>query len=158
MALSLDPQFRDALARAICEDPLWGSDSANGAPGDKPGASAWDLLPKTTQTAFRRQADEIAQMLGTIGAVVLPIEEGGHPFQVRPVELEVLAEQEHERWMRDRRAGGWCHGPRRDSADRTHPSMIPYSELPESERDKDRERVLRFPGLLVAAGLGVVRS
>jgi hypothetical protein len=59
--------------------------------------------------------------------------------------------------MRARRSGGWRYGPRKDCVAKTHPSMVAYAELPESERAKDRERVERFSRLLREAGLGVIR-
>ena len=59
-----------------------------------------------------------------------------------PKELETLVEQMaknvHEVWAQTRIAQGWTYGERRDDQLKTHPSLIPYEELTEEERDYDR--------------------
>ena len=52
--------------------------------------------------------------------------------------LERLAENAHEAWAVTRMAQGWTHGPARDDAAKKHPSLIPYRELTEAEKDLDR--------------------
>ena len=47
------------------------------------------------------------------------------------------AEQEHIEWAQQKAADGWQYGPKKDEAAKTHPMLIPYSELPESQRLKD---------------------
>jgi hypothetical protein len=149
-------KIRNALARAFQADPLWGSDFP-GDQEDRPSAPLWDPLRLTKRRSVRQQADDVTAILGTVGAVIVPLRSGGQPLEIRPGELELLAEEEHERWMRTRAKGGWRRGQVKDSVKRTHPSMVPYRELSESERDKDRERILRLPAILERAGLGVDR-
>jgi hypothetical protein len=36
---------------------------------------------------------------------------------------------------------GWAYGPQRDDASRTHPCLLPYEDLPESEKAYDRVMV-----------------
>jgi ryanodine receptor 2 len=52
--------------------------------------------------------------------------------------LERLAENAHEVWAATRVAQGWTYGPARDDANRKHPCLVPYSDLPESEKEFDR--------------------
>lgn len=47
------------------------------------------------------------------------------------------AEALHEEWVRAYERMGWRYGPKRDVEKKTHPDMIPYSELNCLERDKD---------------------
>ncbi len=51
---------------------------------------------------------------------------------------ECLAENVHEHWSRQRLAEGWHYGLRRDDDKKEHPSLVPYAELSESEKDYDR--------------------
>jgi hypothetical protein len=51
---------------------------------------------------------------------------------------EKLAKNTHDVWARQRLADGWRQGPERDDAKKTHPSLVPYDELPESEKEYDR--------------------
>ncbi|PIG96888.1 RyR domain-containing protein [Deinococcus sp. UR1] len=46
-------------------------------------------------------------------------------------------EQQHELWRATRIADGWVHGPVKDTEFRTHPALVPYSELPREQRLKD---------------------
>lgn len=71
--------------------------------------------------------------------------------------LEPMAEAEHNGWMAHRAANGWTYGPVRDDAAKKHPSMVPYAELPESEKEKDRNNVRHYPDFAARAGLKIVR-
>jgi hypothetical protein len=55
-------------------------------------------------------------------------------------------QQVHETWVRAREMQGWTHGPAKDSRLKTHPCLLPYRDLPEHQRVKDR--VLR--GIVLA--------
>jgi len=55
---------------------------------------------------------------------------------------------EHIRWSWDKRLNGWLHSDVRNSSDKTHPGLVPFEELPESEKQKDRELVRLIPALL----------
>lgn len=47
------------------------------------------------------------------------------------------AEGLHAVWCRGKAAGGWRRGEHKNPDAKTHPSLVPYGELPESERVKD---------------------
>jgi ryanodine receptor 2 len=70
--------------------------------------------------------------------------------------LELCAEAEHIGWMKERRDAGWRYGRVRDNGLRVHPLMVPYDELPESERSKDRDAIRNYPQVLRIAGYRVV--
>ncbi|MCB1088667.1 MAG: AAA family ATPase, partial [Verrucomicrobiae bacterium] len=67
--------------------------------------------------------------------------------------LERLAISEHLGWNAERRANGWVHGKTRDDTRKKHPSLVSWSELSETDREKDRENVKTIPRLLKEAGL-----
>lgn len=46
-------------------------------------------------------------------------------------------EQSHEGWMREKIDAGWTYGPTKDPERKTHPCLVPYSELPPEQRAKD---------------------
>jgi hypothetical protein len=43
----------------------------------------------------------------------------------------------HEAWMADKKKDGWKLGPVKDSVRKTHPCMIDYYFLPQSQKVKD---------------------
>jgi hypothetical protein len=47
------------------------------------------------------------------------------------------SEELHESWCADKRAAGWVCGLTKNAAAKTHPCLVPYSELPEEHRRKD---------------------
>lgn len=77
--------------------------------------------------------------------------------QVRlPEDLEQLVEKMarnvHEVWAAGRIADGWTWGPVRDDALKHHPCLIPYEELPESEREYDRHTAVETLKLILSLG------
>jgi hypothetical protein len=46
-------------------------------------------------------------------------------------------EEAHDSWWRAYEAMGWVYGPVRDVEAKTHPDMVPFSELELREQDKD---------------------
>lgn len=47
-------------------------------------------------------------------------------------------EQQHEAWLAAKAADGWKHGPVKNPEAKEHPCMVPYAELPEAQKHKDR--------------------
>lgn len=47
------------------------------------------------------------------------------------------ASAQHDQWLAQKKADGWKFGKTKDAAKKTHPMMVPYSQLPEFERRKD---------------------
>ena len=63
-----------------------------------------------------------------------------------PEELNALIEQisknVHEVWAQNRMEQGWTYGEERSDALKQHPCLIPYEELPEIEKDYDRDTAI----------------
>jgi hypothetical protein len=65
---------------------------------------------------------------------------------------EAIAENAHEVWAVNRKAEGWSYGSKRDDEKKQNPCMIPYSQLPESEKAYDREMAVNTIKLLIKLG------
>lgn len=50
---------------------------------------------------------------------------------------DTTPEQSHEEWLKDKEANGWVYGEVKDLANKTHPNILPYAELPPEQRAKD---------------------
>lgn len=70
---------------------------------------------------------------------------------------ERLAENAHDLWAAQRMAQGWTFGRQRDDALKLHPCLIPYDELPESEKVYDRQTALGTLKAIVALGFSIQR-
>ncbi len=46
-------------------------------------------------------------------------------------------EDSHRSWMNQKLIDGWKFGPVKDEVQKTHPCMVPYAELPATQRAKD---------------------
>ncbi|MFT3725247.1 MAG: RyR domain-containing protein [Hyphomonadaceae bacterium] len=44
---------------------------------------------------------------------------------------------QHDQWMLLKTSEGWKHGKAKSGTKKTHPMLVPYSELPEIEKRKD---------------------
>lgn len=66
--------------------------------------------------------------------------------------MEVLARNAHDVWARQRLADGWRYGPRRDDHRKEHPCLVPYEELPESEKQYDRNVAMETLKTIIALG------
>lgn len=49
----------------------------------------------------------------------------------------VEPEESHENWMAEKVADGWVYGEVKDPEKKTHPSLVPYEELPTEQKTKD---------------------
>ena len=72
--------------------------------------------------------------------------------------LEEFAKAEHERWIAERGRNGWKLGPKRDNDAKIHPSMKPYTDLTEPEKEKDRDMIRKLPEQLAMAGFAIERK
>jgi hypothetical protein len=70
--------------------------------------------------------------------------------------LVFLAEEEHKGWEEQKRTEGWTYAPQRDNTNRTQPLLVPYSELPDKQKDKDRRTIQNYPKYARAAGFKIV--
>lgn len=65
---------------------------------------------------------------------------------------ERLAENTHDVWAQGRIEQGWKYGVKRDDEKKETPCLLPYEELPESEKEYDRNTALETLRLIVKLG------
>ncbi len=133
---------------------------ARGADPSVPSLAPWSELAEDLRDSNRAFAYGIPEKMRAIACVIVPttlVELQDAATIFTPDELETLARQEHERWMRDRIADGWSYGDPRDDARKLHPSLVPYDELSSEEREKDRDAIRDLPRMLAEAGFEIHR-
>ena len=79
-----------------------------------------------------------------------------------PEELNLLVEQMaknvHDVWAARRIADGWTYGEKRDDEKKTHPCLVAYEELPESEKEYDRKTGLETLKFIIRAGYQILKK
>ena len=70
---------------------------------------------------------------------------------------ECLAENTHEVWAEGRVKEGWSYGETRDDANKKHPCLIPFQDLPDSEKQYDRDTALETVKLILKLGYKIVK-
>lgn len=71
---------------------------------------------------------------------------------------EAIAENAHDVWATARKKEGWTFGHERDDANKKHPDLIPYSSLPDSEKEYDRLMALDTIKLVKKLGFEIVKK
>ena len=76
-----------------------------------------------------------------------------------PEELEQLVEEMsknvHEVWAETRIKQGWKYGEQRNDELKTHPCLVPYEDLPEEEKEYDRNTSIGTLKLIIKLGFKI---
>ncbi len=79
------------------------------------------------------------------------------PKEVMPL-IEEMAKNVHEVWAQNRIKEGWRYGPVRDDDKKLHPCLVPYEELPESEKEYDRATSQETLKFILQSGFHISRN
>lgn len=88
-----------------------------------------------------------------------------HPIDVDKIPLdgdleelqEAIAENAHDVWAEARIKEGWSYGKERDDVQKLHPDLIPYTALPDSEKEYDRIMAFNTIKLVKKLGYDIVK-
>jgi hypothetical protein len=142
-----------------------------------PSLVSYDDLPDHVKEQNEDFARDLPNKIESIGYEIVRGSAGGETIPDEVVEL--LAEQEHDRWARLKLRQGWSWGAERDDEASTHPDILPWRVLTEeeqtdrygadaaarignellAEKEKNKDRVLvrTVANLLAANGYRVVK-
>ena len=71
--------------------------------------------------------------------------------------LETLSKNVHNQWMAGRLTDGWKFGTKRNDEKKEHPSLIPYEELSEEEKEYDRQTAKSVINYLLNNGYDIIK-
>lgn len=138
---------------------------AEGGFEDKSAMHPWMNLNEWYRNSNRYAAQHFAVKLRAIGWQACELKPGESPVSCSPRELKetlealsCLSDMEHRRWMAFYRLGGWKYGPVRQDDLRIHPSIKPYGQLGQAEKNKDRRTVRAIRKQLLNAGYTLRKS
>lgn len=69
--------------------------------------------------------------------------------------VEAMAKNVHEVWAQNRINEGWKYGDERNDELKQHPCLVPYEELPEVEKDYDRNTAIGTLKLIMSIGFKI---
>ena len=88
-----------------------------------------------------------------------PMDTAGVELSPEPLDLtEKIAENVHEVWAAGRIAEGWTYGETRSDALRQTPCLVPYGELPEEEKEYDRNTAMQTLKMIVSLGYRIEKT
>ena len=138
-----DLPFRDAakeLAPGLHEDWRKGLSDKERQTNEK--NKPWSDSDSDTRNASIAQALRIPELLAVAGLQVvagdpLPADQEERVRQMLHDRADIIAEAEHNHWMVERLLSGWRYNPKRNNEQKLHHLLVPYAQLPESEKSKD---------------------
>jgi hypothetical protein len=158
---SSDPDSLDILRDSTREMMAWEVHdhyrrSGNARPeSDVP----WEELPEDLRESNRRQVDHMDDHLGALWYRIEPLNDWDkEPVRFSAAELETLSELEHLRWCAEKRRLGYRYGDVTSDEAKTHRDLLPWSELSDEVKEKDRSAVRAWPEILERAGYSLQRS
>ena len=72
--------------------------------------------------------------------------------------VEQMAKNVHEVWAETRISQGWTYGEQRDDEKKTHPCLVPYEELPEEEKEYDRNTAISTLKFIIKLGYKISKE
>jgi hypothetical protein len=157
----LDQSMNEALARAKHEHYVECELARGRSVIDNPSMVPWTDLSESLKESNRRFADSAGAKLEAAGCQLIPaplVDVMAPGFAFTETEIESLARGEHDRWCHDLELEGWRRGTTKDSHAKLHPKLVPWEDLTEEDRDKDREPVRMLPQMLARAGFEIQRG
>lgn len=115
----------------------------------------YDHLPTDEKEQNRQNVRDIPTKLALAGYIMRPAKSNEPPYNFPGPDLELLAEREHERWMRQKQEAGWKYAPETDKIKKLHKALLPWEELSEEEKEKDRTLVRGIPKILAKSGYAI---
>ena len=70
---------------------------------------------------------------------------------------ELIAANVHDVWAVGRIKEGWTYGAEKDIHAKTTPCLVPYDELPESEKEFDRNTAMETLKFITALGYKIIK-
>jgi hypothetical protein len=134
-------------------------------------------IPENYKESNRNAVRSIAEKLKKVGFIMIQGRSNEPPFDFPGTDLDLLAEMEHDRYMRDAIAKGWRYGLVNDEKEKTNPTLLPWIKmteeelkqrypdiadklgteaLSEDEKQKDRRQIKGYPEILRRAGYTIV--
>jgi len=119
----------------------------------------WSDLSENKKKSNLDAAVDIPVKLGLIGHGIRTLKEN-EPYPALDIsdeEMELLAEEEHERWCREQIIQGWRYGKDRIDSEKIHNNLVQWNCLTADDKKKDLEAIYAIPRILKELGFCIYR-
>ncbi|MCJ7716792.1 MAG: NAD-binding protein [Anaerolineales bacterium] len=151
----------EILARNLHAVYLEGSQGSGESLGEDDAHVPWDELPDYLKENNRQLADRIPAMLSATGYKIAPLQDWDAEnlaFQENipgDDQVSLMARMEHENWCQGKMQEGWEYGQKKNSRIKHNPNLLPWDDLPEIEKEKNKKYIRDLPKLLARAGFQI---
>lgn len=150
----IDPKSRENMAQALHEG--YSKDARAGIFNTHKNIAPWEKLDDTFKKSNFALIDHIEEKLKRVKLSLRKVSKRSPALYLfDPDQLAALAEMEHGRWVVERLEDGWTLGERNDEK-KIRPQLVAWSELPESEKEKDYNAIKRLPEMLADEGYEII--
>jgi hypothetical protein len=122
------------------------------------GGEDWESLSETMKMSNRYQAYHTIIKLGYLGYVVdVDSKSDKISIDYSQSQLDVLAQMEKRRWNAERLLSGWIYGEEKNNDLKIHNLLVPWEELDEKEKQKDRDTLANITTTITALGFSLYK-
>ena len=148
----------EIIARAFHKNYVENEQKKGITPEINPSMVPWEDLPESLKESNRNSVEHIHFILRAIGCDIAVTNEWDvPPFRFSPDEVELMARMEHERFVSERKSRRFVHSSTKDALKKKSPVLVPWEDLPETEKEKDRELVRQLSQVLAQARFQIYR-
>src|SRR5215813_4302330 len=94
----------------------------------------FEKLPEDEKNQNRNWVRHLQDKLSAIGCVMIPARNNESLFGFSHEEIELMAEMEHERWVKEKLENKWKYAPETNKAKLEHKDILLWRQLSEDER------------------------
>lgn len=147
----------DRIAMALHQDYLDTQRARGLNLGDRPAMFPWEQLAEHFKNSNRRAADHIPVKLRAVGYRMDGLRKDRSPvMSFDQQQIDLLAKMEHESWCAEWLLQGYSYAPgERNAVTKTHPYLVPWSELSVEVRGWDSSQAKAIPEALRRVGYGI---
>ncbi|MBI2837267.1 MAG: ATPase [Acidobacteria bacterium] len=118
----------------------------------------YQQLAEDEKEQNRGNVRDIPNKLSAVSYVMMPARSNERPFEFPGPDLDLLSKMEHDRWMQAKIGAGWSYSSDTNKANKQHEALLPWEQLPEGQKERDRFLVRDIPRILAKAGYAVLKS
>jgi hypothetical protein len=120
---------------------------------------SWKDLSHELKVLNRQRASNIKTYLDKTGYIVKPLADWETPLtRFRHSEIELLAQDEHEYWRKERKTFENAYGLKKDQEKGMHRYYLDWNKLSDEEKEMDRSAIRAIPRIYAEIGWMVVRA